>query len=305
VATVFELTEPYRNHLVPILPRGPGVCATCWTAVNPGFQRCYLCQVARSAHGPQLADIVIPMALAVKGQQLAHELWHYKYDADPAVRRRLDIRLAAVLWRFLAQHEACIAQALSVPSFSIVTTVPGTRKRDDEHPLARITRTLVHQTRNRYQELLTLGADASAPERIVLADRYRPTRSLAGEQAILLIDDTWTTGARAQSAAIALRRAGAAKVAIVVLGRHFDRSYGSGETYYREATVLSVAMRTTWPLTRSAGSAGTNAASMQVSLFAHRPVYLLIMAAPKVHNSTRPLACSRGSVGVSDRFPTV
>ena len=28
---------------------------------------------------------------------------------------------------------------------------------------------------------------------------------------------------------------GAAKVAVVVLGRHFDRSFGSGETYYQQA----------------------------------------------------------------------
>jgi hypothetical protein len=175
------------------------------------------------------------MALAVKRQQLAHELWHYKYDVDLAVRRRLEIRLAAVLWRFLAQHEACVARTLGVPSFSIVTTVPGTRKRDDEHPLARITRTLVHQTRTRYQELLTLGPHASAPERTVLADRYRPTRSLTDGPAVLLIDDTWTTGARAQSAAIALHKAGAAEVAVIVIGRHFDRGYGSGESYYRQA----------------------------------------------------------------------
>jgi orotate phosphoribosyltransferase len=37
---------------------------------------------------------------------------------------------------------------------------------------------------------------------------------------VLLLDDTWTTGASAQSAAMALRRAGAASVATVVLGRH-------------------------------------------------------------------------------------
>jgi hypothetical protein len=39
----------------------------------------------------------------------------------------------------------------------------------------------------------------------------------------------------AQSAAIALRDAGAARVAVVVLGRHFDRDFGDGETYYRQA----------------------------------------------------------------------
>jgi hypothetical protein len=90
------------------------------------------------------------MVLAVKRQQLAHELWHYKYDVDLVVRRRLEIRLAAVLWRFLAQHEACVAQSLGISSFSVVTTVRGTRKRNDEHSLSRIARTLVHQTRTRY-----------------------------------------------------------------------------------------------------------------------------------------------------------
>jgi hypothetical protein len=47
----------------------------------------------------------------VKRQQLAHELWHYKYDADGTVRRRLEIRLVALLWRFLGQHETHVAEA--------------------------------------------------------------------------------------------------------------------------------------------------------------------------------------------------
>jgi hypothetical protein len=49
-------------------------------------------------YGRRLADVVVPIALAVKRGQLAHELWHYKYDADATVRRRLEFRLAAVLW---------------------------------------------------------------------------------------------------------------------------------------------------------------------------------------------------------------
>jgi orotate phosphoribosyltransferase-like protein len=36
----------------------------------------------------------------------------------------------------------------------------------------------------------------------------------------LIIDDTWTTGSRAQSLAHALKMAGASSVAVVVLGRH-------------------------------------------------------------------------------------
>jgi hypothetical protein len=235
MASVFELSEPYRNHLVSVRPPGPGVCATCWRAVDPGYRLCYPCRVARDGYGKRLADVVVPVALAVKRQQFAHELWHYKYDADGRVRQRLEIQLAAVLWRFLGLHEAHIAQAVGVPRFDIVTTVPGTRQRIDDHPLVRIVGTLVGQTRDRYQPALTPGPDASAEGRAVLIGRYRATQALAGDPAVLLIDDTWTTGGRAQSAAIALHDAGAAKVAVVVLGRHFDRSFGSGETYYQQA----------------------------------------------------------------------
>ena len=93
MASVFELSEPYRNHLVSVLPPGPGVCAVCWRAVDPGYRLCYPCRIARDAYGRRLAEVVVPIALAVKRQQLAHELWHYKYDADGRVRQRLEIRL--------------------------------------------------------------------------------------------------------------------------------------------------------------------------------------------------------------------
>ncbi len=235
MASVFELSEPYRNFLVSVLPPGPGVCATCWRAIDPEYRLCYPCRTAQYAFGPRLADLVVPIALAVKHQQFAHELWHYKYDADARARQRLETRLAAVLWRFLGPHESHIAQAVGVPRFDIVTTVPGTRPRDGDHPLVRIVGTLVGQTQDRYQPLLTLGPDASVEGRAVLVNRYRATPALTGHPAVLLIDDTWTTGGHAQSAVIALHDAGAGRVAVVVLGRHFDRDFGCGETYYREA----------------------------------------------------------------------
>jgi adenine/guanine phosphoribosyltransferase-like PRPP-binding protein len=72
----------------------------------------------------------------------------------------------------------------------------------------------------------------------VRPDRYQPTRTLAGHPSVLLVDDTWTTGGRAQSVAIALREAGAAQVAVVVIGRHFDRAFGTGEAYYERARSL-------------------------------------------------------------------
>ena len=240
MATVAELSEPYRNHLIPVLPPGRGVCAVCavcWREAHPDFRLCYQCNEARNECRRGLADVVVPIALAVKREQLAHELWHYKYDVDPSVRARLTMRLGAVLWRFLGQHEKHIAEAAGVPEFEIVTTVPGTREREGEHPLERIVGTIVGQTKERYEPLLTL-AQGGAPSHTLAADRYRATRVLRGDPAVLLIDDTWTTGGNAQSAALALRAAGASKVAVMVIGRHFDRGFRNCEGYYRQAKTV-------------------------------------------------------------------
>ena len=249
MATVYELSEPYLNYLVRILPAGRGVCAICWTAIEPQYPYCFPCMTATRDFGcPQLANVVVPIALAVKREQLAHELWHYKYDSDARVRETLTIRLAAVLWRFLGVHEAHVATAITIPQFDVVTTVPGTKAREDEHPLIRIVGTLVGQTRDRYRPLLTGGPSATVEGRAVLRDRYQPTNQaaqvLADHPNVLLIDDTWTTGGRAQSAILALRAGGAAKVGVVVIGRHFDRNYGAGESYYQQAK----ARRFSWDL---------------------------------------------------------
>lgn len=212
------------------------MCAVCWTAITPDFRMCYRCNTARAEYGSKLADIVVPIALAVKRQQLAHELWHYKYDVDVRVRTQLRTRLAAVLWRFLGQHEAHVADAVGVPAFDIVTTVPGTREREGAHPLASIVGTIAGHTRGRFQPLLTLSPSAAQmPPHTLIHDRYRATRLLRNNLAVLLIDDTWTMGGNAQAAAIALHEAGAATVATVVIGRHFDRSFGCSEDYYRLA----------------------------------------------------------------------
>jgi hypothetical protein len=50
-------------------------------------------------------------------------------------------------------------------------------------------------------------------------ERFRVSQPLAGA-AVLLLDDTWASGGSAQSAAVALKLAGARAVAAVVLGRH-------------------------------------------------------------------------------------
>jgi hypothetical protein len=63
--------------------------------------------------------------------------------------------------------------------------------------------------------------------------KYEPLRDVSGH-AVLLIDDTWTKGANAQSAAAALKTAGAETVAAVVIGRYVNRGWRHNDRQLRE-----------------------------------------------------------------------
>jgi predicted phosphoribosyltransferase len=214
--TVGELTALYENFMLG--PRaGPGVCTACFNLTD-GYSLCYRCDRVE-----QVLDAFAPISYSVAHEQLHHALASYK-RLDGDIARRLGAQLAAVLWRYLDQHEKCLALAAGTPAFQIVTTVPsGDRDRDSRHPLRRIVGEIVAPTRERHERLLHRSTAAVAPRAFDPA-KYEPVRRLNGES-VLLVDDTWTTGANAQSAAAALKSAGAGPVAAVVIGRHLNREW--------------------------------------------------------------------------------
>jgi predicted amidophosphoribosyltransferase len=218
--TVAELTELYGNFM--LSPRaGPGVCEVCFTFTE-GHARCFVCGQRNSS-----LDAVAPISYSVAGGQLHHTLAGYK-RLDRDLARRLEVELAAVLWRFLERHEPCIARGAAATAFDLVTTVPSSsRERDTSHPLRRIVGELARPTRDRYERLLT-RSQVEVAERTFDPRKYEVARPLTGES-VLLIDDTWTTGSGAQSAAAALRGAGAGPVAAVVIGRHVKRGWRENE----------------------------------------------------------------------------
>jgi hypothetical protein len=220
VATVSELSDPYANFMFG--PRqGDGVCTFCFNLTR-GFERCYCC-----ARGELGLSALVPISYSVGGEQLHHALMGYK-RLSGEIARRLTLELAAVLWRFLLLHEQCVAAAAHVSAFELVTTVPsGSHERDEQHPLRRIVGDLVGPTRQRYRQLLRRSRVPVSP-REVNADKFEPLRRLRGER-VLLIDDTWTTGASARSAAVALRHVGAGPTAAVVLGRYLNRRWGDND----------------------------------------------------------------------------
>lgn len=224
MSSVTELSALYGNFLLG--PRaGPGVCEVCFDLTD-GHPRCYGCATTQ-----QWLDAVLPISYSVGHEQLHHALACYKRQ-PPEIAHRFALELAAVLWRYLAVHEACLAQAAQTEAFELVTTVPSSSEvRDEVHPLQRIAGELVGLTRDRYERLLRRSS-APAPPRTFSLEKFKTARNLH-HQSVLLIDDTWTSGANAQSAAAALKMAGAGTVAAVVIGRHLNRHHGDNDRRLR------------------------------------------------------------------------
>jgi predicted amidophosphoribosyltransferase len=227
VPSVGELTAVYGNFMLNPRP-GPGVCRVCFTFTD-GYDRCFAC-----ARTEPCVDVVAPVSYSIAREQLHHALASYKRLSGD-VARRLRAEIAAVLWRHLAEHEQCVASAAGVEAFTLVTTVPsGERQRDEHHPLRQLVANAVGPTRGRHERLLERSSTEVA-SRAFDRDKFRARRSLDGEP-VLLIDDTWTTGASAQSAAAALKQAGAGPVATVVVGRHLKRDWHENDRRLRGIT---------------------------------------------------------------------
>lgn len=223
--TVDQVAAPYANFLVRVPPAGPDVCEVCHSVVS-GYSTCYQCSAARRVLGSATADLTAFVSMAPRSEQFARELVTYKHpNVRGEDRQRKTVGLAAVLWKWLGRHEGCLVNRLGIERFDLMTSVPSTSGRE-AHPLRSVVAEVVAGTTERYGDLLAI-ARADLEQRAHPADRFRATRSLIGAR-VLVVDDTWTTGAHAQSASAALKAAGASTVATVAIGRWFNPDYRIG-----------------------------------------------------------------------------
>lgn len=217
---VFELSEPYTNIMLNPAPySADGICGTCATFTD-GYAECYPC-----ANSMAYLDAVLPITYSVHLGQMHSVLNQYKRSASVRTRRNLQNQVAAVLYRFLDGHEACLAGAVGLEEFDVVTIVPSSvaGAGASPHPLERIVGAVIPSTRDRYEPILR-RTDIQVAPRTTTPDKFAATVELAGRN-VLLIDDTWTSGANAQSAAAALKTSGAGVVAAVPIGRHVRPGY--------------------------------------------------------------------------------
>ena len=214
--SVHEVSEPLAGLCRPVPAPGPGVCVVCRGCARPEFSTCYSCarvtaQVRRPCHR------VVPLSLYAIPGGLHATLRGYKDGESGADRRRYAALVVSLLARFLFDHGDCLGSCRA-GGWDFITTVPSTN-RDGPHPLASALR-LVPWLAAQHQETLVRGTAAMAHN--VASDDGFVVRSGVRGARVLVVDDTFTTGARVQSAASALQLAGARVVAAVPIGRVVD-----------------------------------------------------------------------------------
>jgi hypothetical protein len=232
------------------VPFAAGLCRTCFGPAQSGRARCFQCRLHAECASGSLASVVVPVAYAAKGGPLARSLWLYKSGQagpGPSAARRA---LTALLLVFLREHGPCVwreagwAGPARAAGPTHLAVVPSCRGRTGSHPLRSLAEPYLRlpwatltarpgadgDTRDLDPGRFTAagldpaGLDPAGPNttgpNTTRLDRAGLGGAGRGGARVLLLDDTWTTGASAQSATMALRRAGASSVAVVVLGRH-------------------------------------------------------------------------------------
>jgi hypothetical protein len=160
-----------------------------------------------------LADIVAPLVYAIGGTDSAATLSLYKNHPVRAQREQHAQVIAELLEPAVQLHEKCFVAAAGIP-IAVRTVVPSLTYRSGVHPLASIAESIGL----RLKPVLIPGRDARCDRR-VRVEKFAVKPSEVADRHVLVIDDVWTTGSNAQSAALALHRAGAAFVSVLVIGR--------------------------------------------------------------------------------------
>jgi hypothetical protein len=238
--------------LYPPAPRPAGSpaadCEVCRGPVRPGFARCYQCHRHALLGSALLADAVVPISYAIKGTPFADDLWRYKSapvppmsfpaptsgpaptsaPAAPAVTpasaatpalvatpASARASVLALMLAFLTDHGPCVWQRAGMPPPDRLAVVPTGAGRPGPHPLLQLVWPYLRLPG------CSLALRPGRQGRDLDLDRFQVTARPAGAS-VLLLDDTWVSGASAQSAAAALKLAGARHVAVIVLGRHVN-----------------------------------------------------------------------------------
>jgi hypothetical protein len=213
------LRNPVRAEFV--------TCAVCTTPVS-GYAYCYPCNAGR-AYGRLAADVVAPLVYAVAGRQSGYVMRTYK--AQPPIDEHYGV-VAMLVFLALSLHQECPG-ALAGRPVTHWATVPSLPAKPGEHPLHRIVSGVMPSN----EVPLVAAADVANP-RSTSSEHFHAALPIPAGSHVLLVDDTWTRGGHAQSAVLALRRAGATRVSVLVVARWIKENYGENAQFLRSISEI-------------------------------------------------------------------
>lgn len=209
------------GELIPVAVSGADVCPRCRGIRYEEALYCKNCRdVIEQLSHP--TPNVLPISLYAKPSTLREWLKRYKDSEEGPADPSAAPIVGWIVAEFLSRHWSTLTRRWG--DIDVLCVVPSTSEygRGARHPLelavagdGRIT--------TDFAPLLRRGAAAISHNR-ASDSAYAATGDVAGRQ-VLLLDDVYTTGAHAQSAASALDLAGAEVRGLVVLGRRINPAY--------------------------------------------------------------------------------
>lgn len=216
-----------------ILPVDSGyACKLCLGPVS-GYLRCSSCHALYSQGLPDpLLTGVIPLTSALNPSQ-----WYTWLQTYKTYHPERKVLIASLVYEYLHAHRARIDDALG-GSISMLTIVPSKKPEFDftSQPLRRAL-SLVDQLDAQLVQVLKYIPGARIGRSEYRPDAFWGTSIDVADARIVIVEDTWVTGATALSAAGALYSLGAASVLILSLARLINSSYWSTDHPYREGMV--------------------------------------------------------------------
>jgi len=197
---------------------GADGCRVCEGPTPWPFAVCFCCRaLVRQLQMPLVPAVA--MTECRVGDAMHRRLRGYKDAPVDEVRRRCAAQLGSLAARWLGADAARLRRRFG-SAWDAVATVPSSR-RPAGAPVDAVV-SLVPQLDRLHRPLLVRGP---APTGHLVADRHgfaldrRVDRAWLRDRRVLVVEDSTITGARAQSAAAALRLGGARVVGVVAIGR--------------------------------------------------------------------------------------
>lgn len=202
------------------------VCSTPW----PYSDTCNQCH-RHEQSGMLIADRVASMVYAPKrlssGQpgQMYVALFGYKSVRPQVAHTEL---IQSLLGLAISGHMVCGHKLAQQPVFRWAA-VPSTQRPPQEHPLRRL---VAARFQPGFEVALTTRPGA-VKERTLQPANFEIHGTILPGTHVTVLDDSWVTGGSAQSAAVALRTAGAATVSILTLARVLGPEFGPNSDFMR------------------------------------------------------------------------